>query len=65
MKNSSDKYTKFKADDGERYYCPSALSEARLADDQLDSECVEASTAGRYSGNIVVEDRFNDQEASQ
>ena len=59
MKNISDKYTKYQSEHGERYYCPVELTEARLAEDQLENECVEASTAGRYSGNIVVEDRFN------
>ena len=59
MKNQSEKYTKYDSEDGESYYCPVTVSAAHISEDQIENECVEASTAGRYSGNIDVKERFN------
>ena len=56
--NAKDQlYGKYKDENGESYYCPVSL----LADDHIVSEseledCVEVSTAGRYSGNLKVID---------
>jgi hypothetical protein len=58
VKDQSEKYIKYDSEDGEHYYCPMAVSAAHLTGDHIDSECVEASTAGRYSGNIDVIERF-------
>ncbi len=59
MQTQSELYKKYKDETGEEYYCPVAV----IRDDQTVSEgkldnCVEASTAGRYSGNLNVVDRF-------
>ncbi len=44
--------------DGEEYYCPvEDGSHSRGAAPDTD-DCVEASTAGRYSGNLNVVHRF-------
>jgi hypothetical protein len=45
--------------DGETYYCPMGDDHGRqtASEPELD-DCVEATTAGRYSGNIAVVDRF-------
>jgi len=50
-------YGKYKDENGESYYCPVNI----VADDLIVSEwelddCVEVSTAGRYSGNLKVID---------
>ena len=56
--NAKDQlYGKYKDENGESYYCPVNL----VADDLIVSEwelddCVEVSTAGRYSGNLKVID---------
>jgi len=46
-------------ENGEEYYCPvEDGSHSRAA--ALDTDqCVESSTAGRYSGNLIVADRFS------
>lgn len=59
MKNDKELYGKYENETGETYYCPIT----DIADDRIVSEweidtCVEASTAGRYSGNLNVADRF-------
>jgi hypothetical protein len=57
MSANDQLYGKYKDENGESYYCPVNL----VADDHIVSEwelddCVEVSTAGRYSGNLKVID---------
>lgn len=57
MSANDQLYGKYRDENGESYYCPMNL----LADDHIVSErelddCVEVSTAGRYSGNLKVID---------
>ena len=50
---------KFEDETGEEYYCPiNAVRDNRIVSDWELDHCVEASTAGRYSGNLNVVDRF-------
>ena len=60
MENDALKYTRYTDDTGEEYYCPSdsVLSGGAVTQEAMDA-CVEASTAGRYSGNLEVIDRFS------
>lgn len=57
MDANNQLYGKYNDENGEAYYCPVNL----VADDHIVSEseledCVEVSTAGRYSGNLNVID---------
>ena len=53
-------YGRFEDESGEEYYCPlDAVAEGRVVPEWETDNCVEASTVGRYSGNITVVDRFN------
>lgn len=57
MDANNQLYGKYKDENGEAYFCPVNL----VADDHIVSEseledCVEVSTAGRYSGNLNVID---------
>ena len=59
MKNKNELFGKYEDENGEIYYCPIT----DVADNHIVSEweidnCVEASTAGRYCGNLNVADRF-------
>lgn len=43
---------------GEAYYCPvNEVADARFVNDDELGNCVEASTVGRYSGNINLAER--------
>ena len=58
MSRNDQIFEKFVDETGEAYYCPINA----VADDHIVSEweldnCVEVSTANRYSGNISVVDR--------
>jgi hypothetical protein len=53
MNASSEVFKRHIDKDGEEYYCP--VAEAAQPDIE---DCVEASTAGRYSGNLDVVERF-------
>lgn len=56
MDTNKKAYRSYTDESGEEYYCPiGALSNNRAV---ITEECVEASTAGRYSGNLAVTDRF-------
>ena len=57
LKNGS--FGKYKDDLGEEFYCPieDIRDDRQVSEWEIDN-CVEASTAGRYSGNINVVDRF-------
>lgn len=59
MKHTDEIFGQFEDETGETYYCP--ISE--VSDDNIVSEweidnCVEASTVGRYSGNLNMAGRF-------
>jgi hypothetical protein len=57
MKTSSNTYNSYVNEDGEIYFCPlSALKERRGVPANGLDECVEASTVGRYAGNLDVSD---------
>ena len=53
MRTNIEVFKAYKDEDGEEYYCPIEDGAAADIDD-----CVEASTAGRYSGNLNVVERF-------
>jgi len=60
MKTNEAIYGKYEDDTGEKYYCPmDAIRDARRVSEWELDDCVEASTAGRYSGNLNVADRFS------
>ena len=66
MVTASSEYTRYTDGNGEEYYCPiSAFSDGRISNDRAAEECVEATTAGRYSGNLEVADRFSPQESQE
>ena len=59
METNQDVYERVTDDSGETLYCPvGAVSTIRAAAGPSSDECVEASTVGRYSGNMAVVDRF-------
>ena len=59
MDTKTDIYGKYEDESGEEFYCPidDVTDNRRVSEWELDN-CVEASTAGRYSGNLNVVDRF-------
>ena len=61
MSTKDNAYGKYTDDVGEEYYCPvdRVKDDRHVSEWELD-DCVEASTAGRYSGNLSVTDRFKD-----
>jgi hypothetical protein len=59
MKTEDTTYSRYTDGSGEEYYCPmNTFSKERALDDEALEACVEASTVGRYSGNLEVIDRF-------
>jgi hypothetical protein len=59
MSAASDVFESFKDETGEEYYCPiKEGADRRAAAAPEIEDCVEASTAGRYSGNLNVVERF-------
>jgi len=60
MSKTEDTFEKFEDETGEEYYCPinDVRDDRRVSEWEIDN-CVEASTAGRYSGNLNVIDRFS------
>lgn len=59
MNSANELFGKFQDDIGEEYYCPlNAVADDRIVSEWEIDNCVEASTAGRYSGNIKVTNRF-------
>lgn len=63
METTNSLYMAVQDETGEAYFCPVEASGAAVIDDGVDlDECVEASTAGRYSGNLTVIDRFAESE---
>ena len=60
MKTDKDIFGGFEDETGEEYYCPlDTTTTNRIDSDWANDNCVEASTAGRYSGNLEVVNRFN------
>ena len=59
MKDKNEIYGKFEDETGEIYYCPiNEVSDNHVVSEWEIDNCVEASTAGRYSGNLNLADRF-------
>ena len=59
MNTHTETFGTFKDETGETYYCPlGGVSDNRIVSDEDFDNCVEASTVGRYSGNLNVIDRF-------
>ena len=59
MMNVRDEvFATYQNEEGETYYCPidSVADDKTVSEWELD-DCVEASTAGRYSGNLKIVDR--------
>ena len=59
MEKSTETFGKYEDETGEEYYCPiNGVTDSRIVSEWELDNCVEASTAGRYSGNLDVVDRF-------
>jgi hypothetical protein len=59
MKNKYELFGKYEDENGETYYCPiTDIADSHIVSEWDIDNCVEASTAGRYSGNLNVADRF-------
>jgi hypothetical protein len=59
MKTNDDTFVRYEDEVGETYFCPMDTVKAERVVSELPlDDCVEASTAGRYSGNLNVIDRF-------
>lgn len=59
MNTNDEIFGKYESDAGEAYYCPiDAVTDSPIVSESEQDRCVEASTAGRYSGNLNVVDRF-------
>ena len=55
MRNSDDIYVKYADENGDEYYCPiNVIEDGYDEESHLLDDCVEASTVGRYSGNLNV-----------
>lgn len=60
MRKTEEIFEKFEDETGEEYYCPiNDVTDKRTVSEWEIDNCVEASTAGRYSGNLDVNDRFS------
>ena len=58
MNGNDQIFEKFADETGEEYYCPiDTLADDRALSERELDDCVEVSTANRYSGNINVVDR--------
>jgi hypothetical protein len=59
MEKNNEAYATYEDEMGEAYFCPiSAVRDNRVVSEREIDACVEASTAGRYSANLNVIDRF-------
>ena len=59
MKTKDEIFGKYEDETGEAYYCPiNAVADSHIVSEWEIDNCVEVSTAGRYSGNLNVVDRF-------
>ena len=58
MNRNDQIFEKFVDETGEEYYCPiDAVADDRVVSEREIDNCVEVSTANRYSENINVVDR--------
>ena len=58
MNANNQIFEKYKDETGEEYYCPvNAVADDRIVSEWELDDCVEVSTANRYSGNINIGDR--------
>ena len=58
MNANNQIFEKYKDETGEEYYCPmNAVADDRIVSEWELDDCVEMSTANRYSGNINIGDR--------
>ena len=63
METSDKAFFSYEDEHGETYFCPVDGDSTAAAGSEVDlDDCVEASTAGRYSGNLNVVDRVGGQE---
>ena len=59
MKANDNTFGKFEDETGEEFYCPiDAVADPSVVSEWEIDDCVEATTVGRYSGNLNVVDRF-------
>jgi hypothetical protein len=57
MKSNNEVFGKYKDETGEEYFCPiNAVADNRIVSEWELDNCVEASTAGRYSGHLDIVD---------
>ena len=55
--SKQDKWVRVKDDAGNEFICPlNALKDRKLATDEELENCVDDAVAGRYAGNIDIED---------
>ena len=59
MNGENEVYGKYEDETGEAYYCPIDATDSRILPLGERDDCVEASTAGRYSGNLNVVRRYD------
>ena len=58
MNSKNEIYDKFEDENGEEYFCPiNAVADNRIVSEWEVEDCVEVSTAGRYSGNLNIAGR--------
>ena len=58
MNTNNQIYEKYEDETGEEYYCPvNAVADDRIVSEWELDDCVEVTTANRYSGNIKKADR--------
>ena len=51
-------FGKYRDDTGGEYYCPiNAVADSHIVSEWELENCVDAATAERYSGNIILKDR--------
>ena len=57
MKFHNEVFQKYEDESGEEYYCPiNAVADDHLVSEWEIDNCVEVSTARRYSGNLNIAD---------
>jgi hypothetical protein len=55
MNSTRDTFSKYVDETGEEYYCPiNAVQDERIVSEWELENCVEASTAVRYAGNLRI-----------
>jgi len=60
MNTNDEIFEKYEDESGEEYYCPvNAVADNQIVSEWELDNCVEVSTAGRYSGHLNVADRSN------